>query len=166
MSVSILQLPPTNWQRYRDLRLQAITDAPQSYLDTTEETMAMPEAEWQRQIGNMWFAQVSDELVGMIGVYQEQKQKLSHIANVISFWVNPEYRGQGFGRELLTKALQVAGQMNGVEKVQLGVVTSQLAALALYESVGFERTGYLKKAVKVGEEYFDKIMMEQLINKR
>jgi RimJ/RimL family protein N-acetyltransferase len=54
--------------------------------------------------------------------------------------------------------LRVRSQ-TGLEQVNLGVSTDQLAAKKLYESLGFEVYGHERQSLKIGEEYVDKDLM-------
>jgi len=96
--MKIIQLSSTRWLDYKNLRLEAVKNSPQSFLDTVQETEAQPDTEWQNKIKNMFFAvNETDDLVGMLGVYSDKKIKLRHIANIVSVYVKPAYRGQGIG---------------------------------------------------------------------
>ena len=57
--------------------------------------------------------------------------------------VLPEYRRQGIGRFLLEGACDIAEKC-GAESVSLEVRPSNVGALALYKSVGFEEVGLRK----------------------
>ncbi len=162
--MQITQLPPTRWRDYKKLRLEAIQDSPQSFLSTVEETEAETDQSWQGKIANMFFAlNEADELVGMAGTYSENKDKLRHVANVVSVYVAPAYRRQGVGKQLLLAVLAHVQSQPQIKKIQLGVITTQQEAYRLYESVGFKRVGELHRSVRVGEQFFDEYLMEILL---
>lgn len=162
--MQITQLPPTRWQDYKKLRLEAIQDSPQSFLSTVEETEAETDQSWQDKIANMFFAlNEADQLVGMAGTYSENKDKLRHVANVVSVYVAPAYRRQGVGKQLLLAVLAHLQSQPQVKKIQLGVITTQQEAYRLYESVGFKRVGELRRSVRIGEQFFDEYLMEILL---
>ena len=48
---------------------------------------------------------------------------------------------------------------HGVEQVKLSVTATNQAAVHLYESVGFVGVGRLPRALRLGHEYFDELMM-------
>ena len=62
---------------------------------------------------------------------------------IVNLAVDPCKRRQGFGRLLLTTALQT-GQKMGMHKVWLEVREKNTPALALYSSVGFTKEGVRK----------------------
>lgn len=163
----ITKLPSSRWQDYKQLRLEALANSPQSFLSTTEETLAEPDTEWQNKIHTMFFAVTDDDkLVGMAGWYRDSRKKLYHIANIVSVYVNPEYRGKGVGKDLLVAVMNDSKSQPGVTKLQLGVMTSQESANRLYTSLGFKNVGTERWAIKVGDTYYDEHMLEILLEEK
>lgn len=159
--MTIAKLPPSRWQDYKRLRLEAVENSPQSFLATAEETNNETQAEWKNKIENMFFAiDEKDNLVGMVGCYQEKLTKQKHIANIVSFYINPNFRRQGLGRELIKTAIDFAKTKKEIEKVQLGVITTQKPAIELYKSIGFVIIGEQKMALKVDDKFYDEYLME------
>lgn len=136
-------------------------NSPQSFLSTIEETNQEKTADWKNKIKNMFFALDDDgQMIGMIGCYKEPSAKLQHIANIVSFYIKPEFRGKGLGKEMLKTAIDFAKTKLEVQKVQLGVITTQKPAFGLYKSVGFVKIGEQKMAIKIGKDFFDEYLME------
>jgi ribosomal protein S18 acetylase RimI-like enzyme len=59
----------------------------------------------------------------------------------------PEYRGKGLGRSLLCRTIEAAF-MSSVERIELEVFSSNLAAISLYRSAGFREEGRKPKGRK------------------
>lgn len=156
----ISNTPLEEWEKYKYLRIEALKNVPQAFLDDIDEAEKTPKEDWQKKMGNMYFAEVDGKWVGMVGAYQEEKTKVRHILNIVSVYVSPEYRGQGIGKVLLQYVIEQAKKNPEIKKLSLGVVTTQEPAQAMYKSLGFIVGGHLKYAVKVGEEYFDEYLME------
>lgn len=76
-----------------------------------------------------------EDLIGYISVYHAAGE-----LEILNLGVIPEKRRQGFGRRILTSALQAARKM-GMQKALLEVRPSNTAAIALYESCGFQQAG-------------------------
>jgi ribosomal protein S18 acetylase RimI-like enzyme len=159
--MKIITKPPlSRWEEYKRLRIEAIENVPQSFLDDAAVAQNIPQEEWERKIEKMYFAEIDGRWVGMVGAYQDEKTKLKHILNIVSVYVSPSFRGQGIGKALLQQVINEAKRNTEIKKLSLGVAISQESALALYESLGFIKSGHLKYAVKVGVEYFDEYLMD------
>ncbi|MDE6063906.1 MAG: GNAT family N-acetyltransferase, partial [Lachnospiraceae bacterium] len=53
--------------------------------------------------------------------------------------VDDKVRGRGYGREMLSLAIQYAFDFVKVKKISLGVFENNIAAIKCYESCGFQR---------------------------
>lgn len=149
------------WQKYKKLRIESLLDSPQSFLETPQEAESKAQKDWQKRLENMFFAiDEKENLLGMIGFYFEDKQKLNHILNIVSFYVSPNYRKQGIGSKLFSKVLDFARSQKHIKKLQLGVITTQKPAFNLYKSFGFQKIGIQKMAVKVDDKFYDEYLME------
>lgn len=161
MNIKIIRLEPESWQQYRDIRLEAVKADPQAFCVSYEEELEKTEAQWRNFINNMYFAAVDGKIIGMIGLLRDTGISGKHRAQVVSFWVKPEYRGQGAGK-LLIHNLQKFVETNQIHKLYLHVTISQDNAIKLYEKLGFKKAGTLKEHIKHGDRYFDQYVMEWL----
>jgi ribosomal protein S18 acetylase RimI-like enzyme len=85
------------------------------------------------------------------GVFRE-------VADLQKLMVHPRARGAGHGR-LVCTALVERARRDGVETVRLGVRGNNVAAIALYASLGFVERGRFPNAVAVGVERYDDVWM-------
>lgn len=72
-------------------------------------------------------------------------------------FVNPDHRGQNVGAALVDAVLDHARAL--VELVQLKVVVSNAAAVALYQAKGFTTYGTELRALKTKLGYLDEHLM-------
>lgn len=72
---------------------------------------------------------------------------------------DPNYRGQGVGREVTSWFLDLAFTCMGVLKVELQVLASNQRALGLYQGLGFVTEGKLRGAALRTGEYIDVVFM-------
>jgi ribosomal protein S18 acetylase RimI-like enzyme len=70
-------------------------------------------------------------------------------------YVAPEARRLGIGRALLLEAIGRLRTAGDIEQVELRVVQTEEPARRLYLSAGFQVQGVLRRAMKMGQEYFD-----------
>ncbi len=159
MKIKITQLSPDNWQQYKEIRLEAVKTDPAAFGMSYEEELVRAESQWQDFLKNMWFALVDNKVIGMIGLIRNVGEPSKHTAHIVSFWVKPEYRGQGVGKALI-QALQEHAKINNIRKLYLQVAVTQESAIKLYEKMGFEKVGQLKEHTKCGNKYLDQYFME------
>lgn len=72
-------------------------------------------------------------------------------------YVCPEGRGTGLSRSLMIAAIDEARRT--CRSIRLTVVSSNAAAIRLYESLGFKAWAVDTEALKVGDIYHDEILM-------
>ena len=96
-------------------------------------------------------------LRGVVGFYVPDGAKQRHKGVLWGMFIQPEARGTGLGPALVARVLEHAKQT--VEEVRLTVVSTNVAAIRLYERAGFERYGLERRALKVGGSYHDEVLM-------
>lgn len=64
--------------------------------------------------------------------------------------VDPELRGKGYGKQMLTQALRYAHEILGMKKASLGVFDNNPQARKCYEQAGFSLTGEISDYLKAG----------------
>lgn len=81
----------------------------------------------------------TEQLAGYCGLYQSLDE-----ADITNVAVKPEYRRQHVAEQMLRQLLDSAKGC-GVERFTLEVRVSNLAAIALYTGLGFERAGIRRR---------------------
>jgi ribosomal protein S18 acetylase RimI-like enzyme len=159
----IRPLCPSDAAAYRQLRLQAIADAPTAVWPThaeeagrTAEEIAGRIARTESQV--VFGAFVGARLVGIAGLRREPLAQTRHKAVLWGVFVSPERRREGFARRLLGHVLGFAREW-GVLQVHLCVNADNDRARALYGALGFEPFGLEPRAMRVGDRYFDEAHM-------
>lgn len=99
------------------------------------------------------------ELIGTVRLQPRHSPKRSHCADFMAMFVRSEKRNQGVGRALLETAIEKARQIDGLEQLELSVSSDALSALHVYENVGFQSTGVLRRQIKLGNDYHDYLTM-------
>ena len=167
--IQIISLEPREWRAYKDLRLKSLTTDPLAFGKTLKEEKAIPDKEWREKLQRaqsgdviLLFARDGDALVGMTGAKFARQERLSHVATVIGTYVDPTYRGKGVGKQLLGALLKDIRKQRRIKKVQLKVSSPQKAAIRLYTSFGFKKTGRLQKDLSYRGRYYDGFIMEKL----
>jgi RimJ/RimL family protein N-acetyltransferase len=105
----------------------------------------------------VFVAEAEERLVGRMSLGRDPHPASRHVAD-LGLMVAASHRRQGIGRALLEQAIAWAREV-GVRKLELHVFPHNEAAIALYESFGFEREGYRRAHYRRGSGYVDAILM-------
>jgi ribosomal protein S18 acetylase RimI-like enzyme len=82
----------------------------------------------------------------------------AHVSGITGLAVAPGARGRGVASALLTAAGQYARE-RGARKLSLRVLSTNDAALRLYERLGFRREGTLREEFLIDGRYVDDVIM-------
>jgi RimJ/RimL family protein N-acetyltransferase len=96
-------------------------------------------------------------IVGRLSLARDAHPASHHVAD-LGLMVDSRFRRRGIGRLLLEAAVEWARESD-VSKLELHVFPWNDAAIALYESFGFEREGYRKAHYLRNDGYADAILM-------
>lgn len=104
-------------------------------------------------------AELDGWLAGYIRVRPvTELQENAHVLGVMGLAVAPGARRRGVGSALLAAAEQLA-RTRGARKLSLHVLSTNTAALALYERLGFRREGAQLEEFRIGGRYVDNVLM-------
>ncbi len=166
--VNILLIREHDIAAFQSLRLRGLRETPDAFGATYDEFMhEAPSTILERTLTKESFPErfvlgafdSDNSLVGVVGCYRESRQKSRHKAWVWGMYVAPEMREQGTGKQLMQALLVRCATISGIEQVHLAVVTTNVAARHLYESLGFRVYGIEPHALKDGERYMDEAFM-------
>nr|NQU93559.1 GNAT family N-acetyltransferase [Bacteroidota bacterium] len=101
--------------------------------------------------------------VGYLTLEVNPASRLTHTA-WLHLGILPEYQNRGVGRELITKALFTAEKATTPEIIYIMVRSDHEAAIGLYRSLGFTNLAVLDKDTKIGNYYFDGLLMRRFVN--
>jgi ribosomal protein S18 acetylase RimI-like enzyme len=100
-------------------------------------------------------AWLNGELVGSAILRREPGRKFTHKANVFSVYVKLHARGQGIARAMMIEVIARARLLEHVTQLQIGVMSTQTAARAMYDSLGFEAWGLEPRALLIDGVFAD-----------
>ena len=127
-------------ERLREIRLRALRDAPDAFETTLKEAVTWPPASWERQIEQLptFVAALGGRDVGL--VRGSPSEEACDTGYLISMWVEPDVRRRGIGSALIDAVVEWAGT-RGLDRLVLDVAETNIAAIELYVSKGFVRSG-------------------------
>ena len=162
----VRRLTPADAADYRALMLEAYAIVPDAFTSSVAERAALPLQWWKSRISEaadapelVCGAFLADELAGVAGLRFGQRERTKHKSTLFGMFVRPRCRGEGVARALVAEILGLAERSPATEVVQLTVTESNVPAVRLYESCGFETFGTEPFAVKLGDRFITKLHM-------
>jgi ribosomal protein S18 acetylase RimI-like enzyme len=144
-AAQIRRITDSDLESFREMRLRALATDPLAFGDTLEGAENADLSVWKDWVQRSsssddavtFLASVPEGgLVGMVGsTWKEGDTVLG------AMWVEPRFRGLGVGRLLLDTVLAWSDSIHQGSKVRLYVAPTQPAAVQLYESRGFVKSG-------------------------
>ncbi|KAF2407841.1 Protein N-acetyltransferase, RimJ/RimL family [Pseudomonas antarctica] len=159
----IRSLGANDAEAYRALMLEAYGAYPQAFTSSVAERAMMPLSWWQKRLDNpldrLLGAFDGGALAGIVGLAFEPREKARHKVTLFGMYVNQAYQHKGLGRQLVEATLAEARKHPRLKLLQLTVTAGNDAAFALYQRCGFIQYGVEPLAVRVGDDYFDRVHM-------
>lgn len=143
-AVHVSDVPESDWEIWRDLRLEALADAPYAFGETLARAQSKTEEDWRAWWrdedgpGPRYFGLVDGAPAGMCGICFPEDMGREPL--IIGMWTSPRARGRGVGRAMLDACVKYC-ETAGHRRLLLGVVDDNLPARRLYETHGFVETG-------------------------
>ncbi|MCD0486254.1 GNAT family N-acetyltransferase [Streptacidiphilus sp. ASG 303] len=147
------------WLRLRDLRLEALQEAPAAFVSLYATERMTSDTEWQararygsgaavRPDGRLTATHIIEQVggrgrwLGMVTAFQEPDALKPQI-DLVGVYVAPEQRGRrvGASEALVRGSLAWAFDEAGAQRVRLFVREDNGRALAFYRRLGFTETG-------------------------
>jgi GNAT superfamily N-acetyltransferase len=125
----------------RELRLQALREAPEAFGSTFERELGRTTADWQRWMspGVTFILEDARDARGIVaGVRDETDPAVVHL---MAMWVHPQIRGSGGANELVAAVISWA-RSEDAKLVRLKVIQGNDRARHFYERMGFCPTGH------------------------
>jgi RimJ/RimL family protein N-acetyltransferase len=105
-------------------------------------------------------AEVEGRVVGIASLNGSTMSRFEHGVRLV-LGVRRDCWRQGLGRALVQTLLDWADS-RGIVRIALEVVETNLGAIRLYESLGFQHEGRLRCRTKLGATYFDNHLMARI----
>jgi ribosomal protein S18 acetylase RimI-like enzyme len=137
----IRQIQKKDWQRLRDVRLRALAQAPEGYLETHANASTFPDELWMERAtpddeGCSFAVERDGRFDGLVSCFTADDPGTVFL---VAMWVAPELRGTGVASELVERVV-VWAREHRAERVCLSVEPDNQRAERLYEKGGFAET--------------------------
>ena len=144
LGLEIRTLSPDDWRVWRELRISALTLAPEAYNSKLAEWTGNGDVEqrWRDRLASValnYAAFVHNRPAGLASATAPDETRTSHL---ISMWVEPFARGRtaaaGLGvSDALVEAVVAWARSNGAARVMLDTAHENKRARSLYRRHGF-----------------------------
>jgi ribosomal protein S18 acetylase RimI-like enzyme len=137
----IRQIQREDWQRLRDVRLRALAQDPDAFLETHAEAATFPDERWKERAtpdaeGSSFVVERDGRFDGLVSCFVADDPATVFL---VAMWVAPELRGTGVAPGLVERVVEWARE-HRAERVCLSVEPDNERAARLYEKCGFGET--------------------------
>jgi ribosomal protein S18 acetylase RimI-like enzyme len=151
--VTLYAITVEDWRLFRELRLEALRDAPYAFRSTLNDWQDERDTEerWRKRIADVAFNIIAYLGEAPSGMVSATNPDAGGVSELISMWVSPAARGKGVGDALVHAVICWAAN-NHVKKLSLDVREDNGRARALYDRHGFVDQGRIKGASTASPE--------------
>ena len=162
-SIIIRAALPSDVAQYRELRLGALQDSPTAFSADHQVNNSYPMSHWEGRLkfdenGTIFFAEQAGNLIGMTGVRKRESPKTKHSADILSVYVQPDWRGLHIAEGFIEACIDWA-KAREVNILKLGVMTSNASAIRCYERCGFKIYGTEPRDIFYEGKFYDLHLM-------
>jgi ribosomal protein S18 acetylase RimI-like enzyme/2-polyprenyl-3-methyl-5-hydroxy-6-metoxy-1,4-benzoquinol methylase len=158
--MKIRMLTQEDWKVWKQFRLVALQNSPESFGSSYEEELNWSDSDVQDGLNknNIFGAFINQTLIASAAFYSLNSYvKTKHRGVIWGMFTQPEYRGQGVASALIQTIITYASSK--VTQLHLTCVTSNLGAMTLYQKHGFKIYGTEPRALKIGDTFFNEHLM-------
>lgn len=147
---------------FRQVRLEALRLHPEAFTSSYEDEALLSLAQFTERLatpGQTRFgAFAGNEMVGLVGLNLRSGLKERHKASLFSMYVAAEHRRSGLAQQLVSAVIERAREA-GALVLDLFVTVGNAPAQRLYRQMGFVPYGIQRRAIRVGDAFYDEELM-------
>lgn len=137
----------------------------EEFTQTVEGLKAFIKEKQENPLEVIFVAEDGQQVIGWLVFQSHGFIRVQH-SGVFAMMVQRDARGQGVGKHLLAALLKWAEEHPIIEKVCLGVFSSNEGAIGLYRKFGFEEEGRKIREIKLGSQYVDDVLMYKFVSSK
>jgi RimJ/RimL family protein N-acetyltransferase len=154
--VEIKEISSAQIEQYRMFIAAALQSDEESLLITLKDNANAPFPTKDREDSFTLGAYVENVLAGVASFARdgEDREKLRHKGMLSNMYVLKEFRGHGIAKKLLQEVIKRVKAVQGIEQINLIVVSDNSKAKQLYEKIGFVKFGTEHNSIKWKGKYY------------
>jgi ribosomal protein S18 acetylase RimI-like enzyme len=162
MQYVVRTLGQDNVTGFRRVRLEALRLHPEAFTASYEDEAQLSQAQFADRLATpgmtRFGAFAGDDMVGLVGLHLRSGLKERHKASLFSMYVAAEHRRSGLAQQLVTAVIEGAREA-GALVLQLFVTVGNAPAQRLYRQLGFVPFGIERRAIRIGDTFYDEELM-------
>ena len=160
LNIQVTEVPDSQWQRVREIRLASLLDSPEAYGASHEAESELTHEQWLERFARVRFfiAAVADVDAAIMSV-EELEGAFGAKIWLGGCWVAPEYRGKGLMRAMLGYIDSVASKRSW-QRQGLGVWHDNYPAIAAYEKLGFTKMGEIQESTRKPGMFYQQMIRD------
>jgi ribosomal protein S18 acetylase RimI-like enzyme len=162
MSYVVRVLGVDDVDEFRRVRLDALRLHPEAFTASYEDESALDRAQFAERLTTpgltRFGAFTHAEIVGLVGLQIPNGAKVRHKAHLFSMYVADGHRRSGLADQLVQAVIDAARKA-GALVLQLTVTAGNTPAKRLYEHKGFQVYGIERRALRMGNRFYDEELM-------
>lgn len=166
MSKSIRLLNENDFFLYKSIRLELLKNHPTYFGSSYEDESEFDDFVWKSRLKkntvDTYGMFEDDDLIGLVVLVYNPRLKMKHVATLNSMYIKPAYRKQGLASRFIDKIIKDAIHQ-GLYRLNLSVVDTNLYAINLYQSKGFKPYGIEPDTICHEGIYYHLVLMSKLL---
>ena len=165
MPTVIKKLQPSHSNAYRAIRLECLKNYPENFGSNYDDEVKTEKLFFQPFIENpnpdvfVMGAFNGEKLVAICGFQRYDAEKTKHRARIMQVYVTPAYQRKNIATQIIKATIEEALKSQGLEQIELGVITTNSSAETIYKNLGFKEYAIQKNYLKINNTYYDHKMM-------
>lgn len=128
------------------------------FRQTVEDYKNFVESTRLEQNSILLLATLNDEIISIASINSSQKDRMKHVGT-LGIVISEQFTGQGLGRKMMEQLIQWATSNGITNKISLVTREDNVLAIELYEKLGFEKEGLIKKDNLINGVYYNTLVM-------
>ncbi len=155
VDIEVRRLEEDDAEAYRAIRLDALKNHPEAFQATYESSAELPLDAFAQRIKRyaLFGGFAEGELSGFVGFYPLRNARIAHKGILWGMYVREAARGTGLAEAMIQAVVDHA--RGKVEQIIISVIVDNERARRFYGRMGFEPYGLERRALKIGDRYYD-----------